>query len=224
MNNTICFIPVRKGSKGIPGKNMKMLGEKPLICWIVDTVLLSGIADTVWVATDWDEMEKLIGQRYENRVNVFRRSAWSARDESPTMDVVSEFLNQQIVDDSDYFVLLQATSPFISVDDLLLLKQEMEQNIYDSFVSCYRLKGFRWSEEGLPLDYTFQSKPRRQDYKGWLIESGGFYASTSGEIKKSGILLPGQVKVIESGEESMIDIDEERDWKIAELYIQNKWI
>lgn len=213
MNNTICFIPVRKGSKGIPGKNMKMLGEKPLICWIVDTVLLSGIADTVWVATDWDEMEKLIHKQYENRVNVFRRSAWSARDESPTMDVVSEFLSRQIVDDSDYFVLLQATSPFISVDDLLLLKQEMELNIYDSFVSCYRLKGFRWSEEGKPLDYTFHSKPRRQDYKGWLIESGGFYASTAGEIKNSGILLPGQVKVIESGEESMIDIDEERDRK-----------
>lgn len=224
MNNIICFIPVRKGSKGILNKNMRKLGEKPLICWIVDTVVLSGIADMVWIATDWDEMEELIHKQYKNRVNVFRRSAWSARDEAPTMEVVSEFLSQQLVDDSDYFVLLQATTPFISVDDLLLLKQEMELNRYDSFVSCYRLKKFRWSEEGTPLDYTFQSKPRRQDYKGWLIESGGFYASTVGEIRKSRLLLPGKVKVIESSKGSMIDIDEERDWKIAELYIQNKWI
>lgn len=224
MNNTICFIPARKGSKGIPGKNMKILGGKPLICWIVDTVLQSGIADAIWIATDWEEMEELLLQRYANQVNVFQRSAWSARDESPTMDVVTEFFNQNILTGNDYFILLQPTSPFISITDLQLLKRDMEQNIYDSFISCYRLKRFSWSKEGLPLDYTLQLKPRRQEHEGLLIESGGFYASTMKKIKQSGILLPGQVKVIETGEGSIIDIDEERDWKIAEFYIQNRWI
>lgn len=41
MSKTICFIPVRKGSKGIPGKNLKELGGKPLVCWIIDSVLSS---------------------------------------------------------------------------------------------------------------------------------------------------------------------------------------
>lgn len=32
MNRTFCFVPVRKGSRGIPGKNLRMLGDKPLVC------------------------------------------------------------------------------------------------------------------------------------------------------------------------------------------------
>ena len=38
MNRTFCFVPVRKGSRGIPGKNLRLLGDKPLVCWIIDTV------------------------------------------------------------------------------------------------------------------------------------------------------------------------------------------
>ena len=41
MNRTFCFVPVRKGSRGIPGKNLRMLGDKPLVWWIIDTVLAS---------------------------------------------------------------------------------------------------------------------------------------------------------------------------------------
>ena len=60
MNRTFCFVPVRKGSRGIPGKNLRMLGDKPLVCWIIDTILASGIADEICVATNCDEMESLI--------------------------------------------------------------------------------------------------------------------------------------------------------------------
>lgn len=82
MNRTFCFVPVRKGSRGIPGKNLRMLGDKPLVCWIIDTILASGIADEVCVATNCDEMESLIRGRYKGVVQIFRRSEWSARDEA----------------------------------------------------------------------------------------------------------------------------------------------
>ena len=65
MNRTFCFVPVRKGSRGIPGKNLRLLGDKPLVCWIIDTILASGIADEVCVATNCDEMESLIRGRYK---------------------------------------------------------------------------------------------------------------------------------------------------------------
>ena len=79
MNRTFCFVPVRKGSRGIPGKNLRLLGDKPLVCWIIDTILASGIADEVCVATNCDEMESLIRGRYKGVVQIFRRSEWSAR-------------------------------------------------------------------------------------------------------------------------------------------------
>ena len=82
------------------------------------------------------------------------------------------------------------------------------------------MKKFRWSDEGRPLDYSFETKPRRQEYKGFLIESGAFYASTVGSILDSGQLLSGVVKVVEVGPAGMIDIDEEADWGLAEHYIE----
>lgn len=219
---TICFIPARKGSKGIPGKNMKELGGKPLICWILDTVLISYIADVVWVATDCNKMEAMLKEKYGTAVKVFRRSTWSARDKAPTMEVVEEFINNCSPDDSDYFILLQSTSPFTSVEELHTLHKEMKKKQYDSFIACCRLKKFHWSEDGHPLDYTFQTKPRRQEYKGLLIETGAFYASTIKQIKRTGTLLPGLIKIIEIGETGMIDIDEEKDWKLAEYYVERK--
>jgi N-acylneuraminate cytidylyltransferase len=61
---------------------------------------------------------------------------------------------------------------------------------------------------------------KQLEYKGFLIESGAFYASTVGRILDSGQLLSGVVKVVEVGPAGMIDIDEEADWGLAEHYIE----
>lgn len=219
---TIAFIPVRKGSKGIPGKNRKELGDKPLICWILDTLLESRIADSVWVATDCDEMENLITERYSGQVNVFRRSKESATDTAPSICVVLEFLMVQSFHEKDQFILLQATSPFTSVKELKELKSEIQKGQYDSYVACCRLKKFHWSEEGVPLDYSFTNKPRRQDYNGLLIESGAYYSSSIGSILTHRQLLFGRIKVMEVSMAGMIDIDESEDWKLAEYYIEHQ--
>ena len=215
---TLCFIPVRKGSKGIPGKNLKALDGKPLVFWILDTVLAAGIADEVWIATDCDEMERQVCTRYAEEVSIYRRSEWSARDEAPTMEVVKEFLAEVNPDDKDRFILLQATSPFTRREELTALAHEMKKGEYDSYISCCPQKKFRWSKDGQPLDYTFDKKPRRQDYEGMLLESGAFYASTVGQIRISDNLVSGNIKVMETDRSGMTDIDDREDWIQAELH------
>lgn len=215
----ICFIPVRKGSKGIPGKNKRMLCGKPLVCWVTDTIIDSGIGDEIWIATDSDEMEDMIYRHYGNRVHVFRRNEAGALDTSPTMDVVREFIDKNPLAPENWFILLQATSPFTTIEDLKKLEFMLDEGKYDSAIACLRLKKFRWSEEGYPLDYNWETKPRRQEYKGFLIESGAFYASTVSQIKHSHQLISGQVGIIEVDESAFIDIDEESDWVMAEAYM-----
>lgn len=219
MSKTICFIPVRKNSKGIPGKNLKELGGKPLICWITDTVLASGIAESVWVATDCEQMSSLVHNYYNGKVNVFRRSEQSALDNASMIEVVKEFFDVLSFDNSDRFILLQATSPFTRTEELCYLLQEMKRNEYDSYIACCRVQKFSWDEQGYPLDYTFKNKPRRQEYSGLLLESGAFYASTVGQIKKTSELISGSVKVIEISRGGLIDIDDKYDWKLAENYL-----
>lgn len=217
---TIAFIPVRKDSKGIPGKNLRKLGNKPLVCWILDTLLVSNIADSIWVATDWDEMETLIHERYNHKVEVFRRSKESATDTAPSILVVTEFLASHFFNDTDQLILLQATSPFTSIKELKELKFAIQNEKYDSYVACCRMKNFRWSEDGKPLDYSFASKPRRQDYDGVLIESGAYYSSSVGGIQKYQQLLSGTIRVMEISLAGMIDIDELEDWEVAEYFVQ----
>ena len=218
MSRNICFIPVRKGSRGISQKNIKELGGKPLLCWVVDSIISSNISDCIWVATDCEQTKKIVHNRYNGKINVYCRSKQSAQDDSPVIDVIMEFLKTYSFKDDDRFILLQATSPFIRTEELHNLLHEMQKKEYDSFIACCRISKFSWSEHGLPLNYTIENKPRRQEYKGILLESGAFYASTVGRIKQTKELISGKMKTIEINQAGLIDIDEPKDWQLAEYY------
>ncbi len=221
MKRNVCFIPVRRGSKSIVNKNWKILYGKPLFCWILDTIIESGIGDEIWIATDAPEIKEIVNANYTNGVRIFDRSFQNAQDKSVTIDVILEFLTQyQPIDQHDYLITLQATSPFTTVGELLALDNMLKQDAFDSVVACCRLKKFRWSPEGIPLDYSIENKPRRQDYEGFLVETGSFFASKISGILKTRQMLSGKIGLFEVNPIANIDIDEEIDWKMAEAYLQ----
>ena len=220
MHKKIAFIPIRKGSKGIKNKNTKVLGDKPLFCWVLDTLIKVNGINEIWIATDSDEAELIIKQRYGDKIKVFRRSIASSTDSAPVMDVINEFIECMHPNKEDFFLLVQATSPFTTKEDFEKLIKYIDEKEYDSYISCRRVKRFLWSEDGKPLSYSLTNKPMRQNYKGILFETGAFYASRVVKIIKSGQLLSGNIGVIETGIGTSIDIDEEYDWSAAEHYIE----
>lgn len=217
----IFFIPLRSSSKGIPGKNYKNFYGKPLFCWCLDTVINTNLADEIWVATDCSIIKSLVKEKYHsNIVKVFQRNAENAQDASPTIDVVTEFLTSGSFSAESNFILIQATSPLTSAEDIKTLIQNIDRDEKDSFIACARLKCFRWTDDGKSLDYRMDKPPRRQDYKGFLVQTGAFYASKIGLILETGHLISGKIGIIELGKESLIDIDEPVDWKIGEAYLE----
>lgn len=220
MSKTIAFIPIRKGSKGIPNKNIRLLGGKPLVCWILDTLLSVSAIDEIWVSTDSPHAIEMLTARYGDTVGIFHRNPDNASDASPVIEAVLEFVNLRNLQPEDYLILAQATSPFTEKDDFLKVIERIKYGESDSYLSCIRVKRFVWSEEGTPLSYSLAAKPMRQDYKGILLETGSFYASSVGKIVDSGQLLSGKIDVIETGVGTSIDIDEETDWSAAENYIE----
>ncbi len=218
------FIPVRKGSKEIPDKNMKFLGDKPLVSHIIDAVIATETKDNIWIATDCAKLKKYVSNLYKERIKIFDRSAKNASDTSPTINVVLEFLAQNKVSKDSYFVLLQATSPFTTALELKNLITFLHNNSgnYDSVISCCRLKRFRWEDDGNSVDYNLTSKPRRQDYKGFLIESGAFYVSKVKDIIASKQLISGNIFPMEVSSEGMIELDSLLDWNIAETILKHK--
>lgn len=220
----IGFIPIRKGSKGIPNKNIRLFCNKPLYCWCLDSLIASNITDEIWIATDSEEIMNQINMYYP-QVNIYQRSDRSARDEAPTIEVVLEFLQHHEYDPDDWLLLFQATSPLTSNDDIEKLYSNIHSGQFDSLISCMRMKRFRWTEDGVSLDYPLNTKPRRQDYMGFLVETGSFYASKIEQILRTEQISSGKIGVIEVGAQAIIDIDEPVDWILGEAYctfIMNK--
>lgn len=220
---TIYFIPIRSGSKGVPGKNMKLLGGKPLVAWVLDTITASRTADDIWVATDSDEAEQYI-RHSRPHVKVYRRSPASAADSSKVIDVVLEFIEAEQLNSDDILVLAQATSPFTLSADFIALKNAVDNREADSYIACRRSKSFIWHPDGYPLSYSLDTKPMRQQHDGILVESGAFYASSVGAIAGSRQLLSGKIKVMVSATPYNIDIDEPTDWLLAEAIVKNNLI
>ena len=211
----IAFIPVRKGSKSIPGKNIKDFYGKPLLFWVLDTLTGMDLFEQVWVATDCPVTEKLVKGRYTD-VRVFRRSSKNATCQSPTIDVVLEFLQSRRFRDDTIFLLAQATSPFTTACEFREAVRLINEDGYDSALSCVRMKKFLWSETGSPLNYNLSKKERRQDFKGFLAESGSFYVSKINRIEETGQLLSGKTGIVEVAPANSVELDEPSDWVMGE--------
>ena len=216
----IAFIPVRCGSKSIPFKNIKEFCGKPLVYWNLEALQNSVNIDRIFVATDCEEIKSVVNSFGFSKVEVYDRDPQNATDTASTESVMLEFIAKQKFKDSDLFFLVQATSPLTQAKDfnkaLLKLKQEKS----DSLLTCVRTKRFFWSEDGTPYNYDYKKRPRRQDFKGMLMENGAFYINTIANIKKDQNRLSGKITIYEMEEYKAVDIDEIDDWVVAEQILK----
>ncbi|WP_027880038.1 acylneuraminate cytidylyltransferase [Mesoflavibacter zeaxanthinifaciens] len=212
---SIGFIPLRQGSKGIPGKNKRKMVGRPLFTWVLGAALHSDL-DTVYVYTDDEWIINFIEKEYHytSKIKVLKRSATSATDTASTELAMLEFAAS--IDYSfDVFCLLQATSPFTTAkainDSLSLLKVG-----YDSTVSVVNTHRFTWNSDGTPQNYDYTNRPRRQDFEGLLVENGAVYTCTKAVLQNKQNRLGDKVGVVHMPEESLHEIDSENDWLVVE--------
>ncbi len=222
----IAFIPARCGSKSIKYKNIKLFCGKPLVYWNISALEKSSLIDEIIVATDCEKIGKVVQEFKFLKTKVFYRSKLNAKDQSSTESVMLEYLNQENYSDQDNFILVQATSPLTETSDFEKGILKLKKDKSDSLLSCVRIKRFFWSDKNKPINYNYKNRPRRQDFKGTLIENGAFYINTVSNIINSRNRLSGKISIYEMSEYKYVEIDEENDWILAEKlmkkYILNK--
>lgn len=216
----IAFVPVRCGSKSIPFKNIKLFCGKPLVYWNLVALENASLIDTVYVATDCDEIREVVESLNLSKVSIYIRDEENATDTASTEAVMLEFIRKNNFSNSDLFLLVQATSPLTQTKDFQTAIEQLEKTKSNSLLTCVRTKRFFWDEQGQPLNYDFNKRPRRQDFDGLLMENGAFYINTVGNILESKNRLSGKVAVYEMEEFTAVEIDEEDDWLIAEKLMQ----
>jgi len=213
---TIAFVPVRCNSKSIPMKNIKDFCGRPLIYWALQALQDASQVDEIYVATDCDEIATSAKSFGFGKVRIYYRDAENAQDHSSTESVMLEFIDKYSFADTDIFVLVQATCPLVQTNDFQSALTSYKQRKPDSILSCARIMHLLWDSSGIPLNYDFRNRPRRQDFSGSFMENGAFYINKVGNIIKYQNRLSGDIMIYEMPEFTAIDIDEPEDWTLAE--------
>lgn len=212
---SIGFIPLRKGSKGIPGKNIRKMVGRPLFTWVLGEAIFSNL-DTIYVYTDDENVIDFINKEYHwtNKVKVLLRSDASATETASTETAIMEFC-ESIDYDFDVFCLLQATSPFTKQADINNCLNKLNDG-FDSALTVVNTHRFLWDEDGKALNYNPHERPRRQDFKGLLVENGAVYTTTKSTLKKYKNRIGVNTAVVKMPEDSLLEIDSENDWVAVE--------
>jgi len=223
----LAVILARGGSKGIPGKNTRLLAGKPLIAWSIEAANNSKYIDRVVVSTDSDEIAT-VAKIWKADVPFIRPSNL-ARDESSSEDAILhtlKWLKSNEDKQYDYFILLQPTSPLrnqkhideafekfentVSADSLISVKN-IDKN--PSLIRKIKQDGFLEKY----LDLSSKNK-RRQDSADLCVPNGAIYISkTSTFIKTKSLEVNCSYYFMEKA--ISVDIDEEYDFELAEYYL-----
>ena len=212
----IAFIPVRGGSKSIPLKNIKFFCGKPLVCWNIEALEKCALVDEIIIATDSSRIEETISEKKYKKTKIYHRSDESASDTASTESVMLEYLHHVNLNSNDIFMLVQATSPLTQTQHFTEALSIFQSKKYDSMLTCVRNYRFFWNENGTSKNYDYTHRPRRQDFKGELMENGAFYINTVGNIIETGNRLSGNIGIYEMPEYTATEIDEPDDWVILE--------
>jgi len=216
------FIPARGGSKSIPNKNIKPLCGKPLLYWSITALENTTCVDEIIVATDSEEIAKTIADFNFSKTKVYKRKPENATDTASTESVMLEYIEQSNLQNSDIFMLVQATSPLTQTKHFEEALELYRKNKFDSLLSCVRNYRFFWNENGTSENYDYKNRPRRQDFKGQLMENGAFYINTVEGIKKSQNRLYGKIGIYEMPEYTATELDNLSDWVILEAFMKER--
>ncbi|WP_417939637.1 cytidylyltransferase domain-containing protein [Flavobacterium sp. RS13.1] len=216
------IIPLRKNSKGIPGKNKKKMLGRPLFSWVLTEAIFSEL-DEVYVVTDDHEIIDYIKREYfwTSKVKTFLRNDKNATDIASTESVLIEFAGA-VKYNFDLLCLLQATSPMTTAEDINACLNEILQNKKTSALTVVNTHRFIWNADGTPQNYDVFKRPRRQDFNGLLIENGAVYVTTKEAFQTSQNRVSGSIGLVKMHEESLVEIDSLTDWNIVEILLTDR--
>jgi len=221
----LVVIPARGGSKGIPGKNIKLLKGIPLIQYTIDAAREVVADEHIMVSTDDEEIKSIVEK---TGIKVPKlRPAHLARDESSTNDLLNYIVRELEGHDMiyDIIVLLQPTSPLRNSQDILNAIDVYEDQL-DMVVSVKESDAnpyYNLFEETSGALLT-KSKPgnftRRQDCPPVYEFNGAVYVININSIREKTYSNFDKIRKYVMPDLRSIDIDTPLDWDIAERILQ----
>ena len=226
-------IPARSGSKGVPRKNIRNIGGKPLIAYIIESARQVLGIDELIVSTDSEEIAT-IAEGLGVRVP-FLRPPECADDNATLIDVSKHALNFY---DIHFFkptavISLQPTSPLLTSESITRAIELFRKNLMDSVVSlgeikhCHPFRAYKIEHEfAKPLtEYTTEKYLQKQDRPQAYGFSGGIYLRKRELLEAwegNGFAMGDRVGGVTVSEEEALDIDSELDLLVFQTILKHR--
>ena len=223
----LALITARGGSKRLPGKNIRILGGKPLIVWSIDVAKNIPELCDILVSTDDPAIAAVCEEA--GAYVPWLRPPELANDTASSVDVALHALDWYEAEKGavDGLLLLQPTSPFRTQATVqrgieLFSKHDYQPVLGVSPTHAHPMWTLKMEGDYLvPFMGEHGFRTRSQDLPSAYVVNGSFYLITPAELRACRSFVGAKTipLVIESTQEA-IDIDTEWDFKIAELYIK----
>lgn len=223
MNPTrLAIITARGGSKRIPKKNIREFCGRPIIGYSIQAAKDAGVFDTIMVSTDSKEIADIA--KAEGAEVPFLRSEATSGDFATTADVLLEVLleYEKMGNSFDEICCIYPTAPFVTGQKIRDAIAVLEGNKYDSVMpvtpfSFPPLRGMVMEGDKLSYKWEEYEDSRSQDLETIYHDCGQFYVLDAKTFMQTKKMVTDNTGAIEISEMEMQDIDNEIDWKLAEL-------
>ncbi|MBN9293070.1 MAG: pseudaminic acid cytidylyltransferase [Flavobacteriia bacterium] len=218
----LCIIPARGGSKRIPRKNIKGFLGKPIIAYSIEAAINSKLFDEVMVSTDDVEIAET-AKKYGAKVP-FLRSKTNASDVATTAAVIDEVLQNYQNEGMkfDFVCCIYPCAPFVNDTKLKsafeLLKEKQFDTVFPVIAFSFPIqRALKITNNKLSFIQPEYALTRSQDLEQSFQDSGQFYWMSVPAFQKKGKIVTENCGGIVVSEMEAHDIDNEIDWKMAEL-------
>lgn len=224
----LAVIPARAGSKGLPGKNSRILGGKPLIAWTIEAAKAAKGLTRAWVSTEDEGLAGLA--RKHGGEAPFLRPAALATDEASIFDVLKHAVGEFEAREKrrpDVVVLLQPTSPLRGpgpIEEAVRLVTGGADSAQTVALDQTHPR-HRFTIEGGKLKPVFadaDKHSRRQEGEAIYRPNGAVYAARTQILLEKGGLRGEDHRPVVMDFESSVDVDTLWDFKLAELILAER--
>jgi CMP-N,N'-diacetyllegionaminic acid synthase len=227
----LAIIPARHGSKGLPGKNWKIMNGKPLIQWTIEQAKNSLLIDKIAISTDSEIIFNIIKNYESKKIKLIKRNKNLSLDETPMFDVIKNIIVDNNNEDYDFILLLQPTSPLRKKNDIdNFIKNLINQKNYQSSVSMSKVETwaspdhcFLIKEDNsiAKFNNNLLSVKRRQEIKKeYFFPNGSMFMSEKNSLLKQKTFYQNKTIGYKMKKWQKFDIDDIDDFIITEALLK----
>lgn len=211
----LAVIPARAGSRGIPNKNIRIIGEHPLVYYSIKNAIKSELITDVVVSTDSPEIKIIANQM---GVGVRWRSKELCENDVTLDAIVADAIPEG---QWDYVVTMEPTSPTLKVSSLdNAIKFTIEKDL-DTVISVLNTPHLSWGEKNGKRVPNYTKRLNRDYLPPYYLETGSFLISKGSIITKDS-RIGEKVDIYELSKEEALNVDDFMDLGTAANYLNIK--